>query len=369
MRAVIPWLVLCSVAAGHQIAETPLTLRISGDRVIGTIEADAAYMLEEYRGDEEEEAKDLAWLRARGPDGWREIRRQAESYWRACLQLEADGKALPWTFGIPSLESEPPAFLREGEPESAPMLDLRLEARLPPGTRRLEAAWQEPFGVVLMLTSVDESGAETTPLVPGEKALVAERSAPAEAMRPAPAAFGKWITLGFEHILPKGLDHILFVLGLFLLGPQWRHLLRQTVVFTLAHSASLAAATLGLVHFPPAPVEIFIAASIAWVGLGNLRGQAPGPPRLVLVALFGLIHGLGFASVLAGFLPASGPAELAVALLGFNLGVELGQLAVLAAAFGTLGRLGDRFHTVKRAGSIALTLAGLALVGVRLAAL
>jgi len=368
MRPLLVLFLALPVASGHQIAETPMTLELSGDRVVARIEADAAYMLEEFRGDEEEDGKDLAWLRAQGAEGWREIRRQTESYWRSCLRLETDGKDLPWRLDIPSLEGDPPPILREGEPEAPPMLDVVLEARLPRDSRKLEAVWAEPFGVVLIVTGLRGLEHGTTPLVPGERALVAERAAPAEAMRPAPSSFGKWIAFGYEHILPEGLDHILFVFGLFLLAPQWRPLLRQTIVFTLAHSASLAAAVLGLVRFPAAPVEIFIAASIAWVGIGNLRGKEPGPPRLALVAMFGLIHGLGFASVLAEFLPAGEAAELAGALLGFNLGVELGQLTVLTVAFATLGGLGDNFRHVKRAGSIGLTLAGLVLIGVRLAA-
>ncbi len=137
-------------------------------------------------------------------------------------------------------------------------------------------------------------------------------------------------------VLPLGqdrLDHILFVLGLFLLVPKWKPLLQQTVVFTLAHSLALAAAALGWVTFPATPVEVLIAASIAWVGIENFWAKQLGNGRLILVGIFGLVHGLGFAGVLAELLPADQPATLPVALFGFNVGVECGQIAVLGLAF------------------------------------
>lgn len=368
MRSALLALLLCGVANAHQIAEMPLVLKVDGDSASGVIEADAAYMLEEFRGDVDEEPKDLAWLREQGPDGWSKIHRETEAYWRSCLRFEADGKDLPWSLRIPSLEGESPPILREGEPEDPPFIDVVLEARLPPGARKLEAAWHEPFGVVLIVTNGERPDTETTPVVTGERVTLAERSsAAAEKMSPASPSPLAWVALGFEHILPKGVDHILFVLGLFLLVPKWRPLLQQTIVFTLAHSLSLAAAALGWVSFPPTPVEVLIAASIAWVGIENLWTRELGRSRLALVAVFGLVHGLGFASVLAGLLPADQAAKLPAALLGFNIGVELGQIVVLAAAFACFGWLGDRFRHVKRAGSFAIATAGLLLVAERLA--
>jgi hypothetical protein len=106
-----------------------------------------------------------------------------------------------------------------------------------------------------------------------------------------------------------------------------------------------------------------IAASIAWVGLENLWKKELGKWRLGLVGIFGLIHGLGFAGVLAELLPADQPEKIPAALLGFNIGVELGQIAVLAIAFACFGWLDEkRFLPVKRGGSILIALAGLILM-------
>jgi hypothetical protein len=340
-----------------------MSLKISGNAVTAVIDADAAYMLPELRGDEDEEAKDIAWLRQQGREGWTRIEQEATSYLKECLRFEADGQELPWTLSIPAFDDPSPRFTTAGEPEDLPMIDVVLAATLPAQARKLDVIWEEPFDVVLIATTGSGDSAETTPLVSGERATLAEREPTASAMQPSTPSHVRWIVLGFQHILPKGVDHIIFVLGLFLLVPKWKPLLQQTIVFTLAHSLSLAAASLGWVSFPATPVEVLIAASIAWVGLENLWQKEVGKWRLGLVAVFGLIHGLGFAGVLAELLPADQPEKIPAALLGFNIGVELGQIAVLAIAFACFGWLDEkRFLPVKRGGSILIALAGLILI-------
>ena len=144
-----------------------------------------------------------------------------------------------------------------------------------------------------------------------------------------------YIVLGFEHILPKGLDHILFILGLFLLSAHWRPLLLQVTMFTVAHTITLALAMNNIVELPANIVEPLIALSIAYVGIENIVAKRLHKSRLLLVFLFGLLHGLGFASVLADFgLPQD---DFAMALISFNIGVEFGQLAVVSIAFILLG--------------------------------
>jgi len=138
------------------------------------------------------------------------------------------------------------------------------------------------------------------------------------------------IALGFTHIVPGGLDHVLFVLGLFLLASRTRTLLLQISAFTLAHSATLALATLGLISVPSSIVEPLIAVSIAYIAIENLMTTSISKWRLAIVFGFGLLHGLGFAGALAE-LGISGT-DLPVTLVGFNAGVELGQLAVVLAA-------------------------------------
>ncbi len=163
-----------------------------------------------------------------------------------------------------------------------------------------------------------------------------EASAPValEGIRPPTSRLplaGRYLALGFTHILPHGLDHVLFVLGVFLLSRSLRSILLQVSAFTVAHSITLGLGMFGLVSVPPAVVEPLIALSIAYVALENLLLTRVRSWRVALVFGFGLLHGLGFAGALreAG-LP---PADLVTALLGFNLGVELGQLVVITGAF------------------------------------
>ena len=141
---------------------------------------------------------------------------------------------------------------------------------------------------------------------------------------------GQYLWLGYSHILPKGLDHILFVLGIFLLSPRWQTMLLQVTAFTVAHSITLGLSIYGIVSLPSRVVEPLIALSIAYVAIENLLTRQLKPWRLALVFMFGLLHGLGFAGVLRELgLPRE---EFLSALVTFNLGVEGGQLTVIGAA-------------------------------------
>ena len=150
----------------------------------------------------------------------------------------------------------------------------------------------------------------------------------------------QYLGLGYTHILPKGLDHILFVLGLFLLSTRLKPLLLQVTAFTAAHTITLALTIYGVVSLAPSIVEPLIALSIAYVAVENLLTADLQPSRIVLVFAFGLLHGMGFAGVLADLgLPRG---ELATALVTFNVGVEAGQLTVIAAAFAAVAAFRDR---------------------------
>ena len=168
--------------------------------------------------------------------------------------------------------------------------------------------------------------------------------------QPAWRSLVEYVGIGFDHILPKGLDHILFIVGLFLLSPYLRPLLWQVTGFTLAHSVTLALGIYGVVSIPAVIVEPLIAASIIFIAVENLFTDRLRRWRPAVIFGFGLLHGLGFAGVLSEFGLPQG--QFATAMIGFNIGVELGQLTILAACFLGVGLWLRHRHWYRRAVSI-----------------
>jgi len=140
-----------------------------------------------------------------------------------------------------------------------------------------------------------------------------------------------YLNLGYKHILPLGLDHILFVLSLFLFSADLKKVLWQSLAFTVAHSVTLGLAVYDVITISPNIVEPLIALSIMYVALENIFAKKLKASRIGIIFLFGLIHGLGFASVLNSLgLPKD---AFLSSLIMFNVGVELGQVIVILAAF------------------------------------
>lgn len=210
---------------------------------------------------------------------------------------------------------------------------VRLSAN---ATAPIQFGWASRYGDLVLRQQGDGLAADAafTGLLSGGE-LSPPLTASGGATEGALATFWRYIGVGFDHIIPKGLDHILFVLGLFFLAPRLGPLVWQVSAFTLAHTVTLALGALGIVQVPGSIVEPLIAASIVYVAVENVFTDGLAPWRPVLIFAFGLLHGLGFASVLGEFgLPDS---QFIPALVGFNVGVEVGQLAVIAAAFLLVG--------------------------------
>jgi hypothetical protein len=147
--------------------------------------------------------------------------------------------------------------------------------------------------------------------------------------------FNRYLVLGFTHILPKGLDHILFIVGLFLLAVRLPALVTQVTTFTVAHTVTLGLSMVDVVRLSPLLVEPLIAASIVYVAIENIATDRVRAWRLAVVFAFGLLHGLGFAGVLQEI--GTMPDQFLASLVAFNLGVELGQLTVLGICLLALG--------------------------------
>jgi len=172
-------------------------------------------------------------------------------------------------------------------------------------------------------------------------------------------ALWRYLRLGFHHIVPEGTDHILFVLGLFFLGISWRKLISQTTVFTIAHATTLYLSTQNIFSLPSWLVEPGIALSIMFIALENIFKPKLNAFRLAIVFFFGLIHGLGFASGLKELnMPKH---EFVMALLGFNFGVDFGQLFVILIAFLIVGWFRKRtwyFHRIAVPASACIAFMG-----------
>lgn len=145
-----------------------------------------------------------------------------------------------------------------------------------------------------------------------------------------------YLKLGYTHIIPNGVDHILFVISLCLLSNKLSVIIWQATAFTVAHSITLALSMKNIIVAPTAVVEPIIALSIVFVALENMLLSTLKPWRILLVFMFGLIHGLGFASALNEIgLPRN---QFTVSILSFNLGVELGQVSIILFIFALIVR-------------------------------
>ncbi len=249
------------------------------------------------------------------------------------VQLLADGK--PVTLKIAEIHVPETGYTQV--PRISTVL---LEGRFSPNTRQLQWYYPEAFGDnAVRVRQVDKANERWH----WSQWQWLRNDQPSEAFtldelfkkRPLSETVLGYIVVGFEHILPKGLDHILFILGLFLFSTRMKPLLWQVTMFTVAHTITLGLSMAGIIELPARIVEPLIALSIAYVGFENIFARRLHKSRLLLVFAFGLLHGMGFASVLSDFgMPDD---AFLTALISFNIGVELGQLSILLAAYAAVG--------------------------------
>ncbi|HEX7879879.1 MAG TPA: HupE/UreJ family protein [Candidatus Eisenbacteria bacterium] len=332
------WALPASTVRGHDFGVTPIIITVTDAGLDVRLDLHPTDLLQNVLGDES--GRQVF-------DNTAELTRHADrirSYVLPRVKLAVDGSPL---ILVPQPDWPPPGLAMtrvDSTGATVPAsLPLTLTGMLPPGAAQLtmsfllygEGEFVPLFDIVIKDTAgtarrteflrVNQSA--TVPLAPFREHTAREKS--------VGRVFGDFLVLGFTHIVPLGLDHILFVLGLFLLGGGFRSLLKQVTAFTVAHSLTLALAMLGILRLPSRVVEPLIALSIAYVAIENLYRRDVNRRRWLVVFGFGLIHGLGFAGVLEELgLP---PGRFLPALIGFNLGVEGGQLTVLLLA--TLGTL------------------------------
>lgn len=235
---------------------------------------------------------------------------------------------------------------------------LRFDAPLPQDGSAVSLGWVAGYGPLVVRQVLAGGGGYAGYLIGREQSAPIPRSG--SARQSGLTAFLDYVGIGFEHIVPKGLDHILFVLGLFFFSLKLRPLLVQITAFTVAHTVALALGILGYVQIPAAVVEPLIAASIVYVAVENITTTTYRRSRTAVVFGFGLLHGLGFAAVLGDI--GLEPGRFITGLIGFNVGVELGQITVIAAAFLAVGIWFGQKEWYRRVIAIPASL-GIAIVG------
>jgi hydrogenase/urease accessory protein HupE len=222
-----------------------------------------------------------------------------------------------------------------GVDASSAVATIRLSGTIPSDARQFTWTYGWTFASYAMTVRHSASESPATEWLEG-----GQSSAPFALRSPAPpidrlGTAWRYLTLGFTHIVPMGLDHMLFVLGIYLLSGRVRSIVRQVTAFTVAHSITLGLSMYGVIAVSPRFVEPLIALSIMYVAIENILLSELRSWRIALVFAFGLLHGMGFAGALKELgLPRG---EFATALLTFNLGVEAGQLAVIGTAFLLVG--------------------------------
>ena len=332
-------LLVSVVVTAHPLrfTETTLTLREDGAFVVDMIvDLDALAL---GAPQDTDDAELVAEIEALSPENRDELVARLATLFERRVRVRFDGEPVPFAVGFPdrgtprATESEIPTILG---------LTARLTGTVPTGAADVSFFASRAFSDV-HLTVVDEARELTlrSVLERGDRSDPFELTGPVTSV-PARSTGTRYLALGFRHIVPDGLDHILFVLGLFLLSRQLRPLVWQVTAFTVAHAGTLVLGTLRVISLSPRLVEPLIALSITWIALENIwrvtDETGPGERnrwRLGVVFFFGLLHGLGFAGVLTELgLPDQ---ERLIALGSFNAGIELGQLAVIGAALATVG--------------------------------
>ena len=276
------------------------------------------------------------------------------------LRLEIDGRDTPVLLvSFPTAETIAATSARQGEADRYPvMLNARLSAQLPAKATKLRVSFPASLGTVFVNL---RKGMEYQVVMAATANFPAELFLGEEPQ--ASAAETAWTLFvdGFAHVLPDGWDHCLFMLAMFLGATSLGQALRRSLVFTLGHSVTLTAVAMGWLGQPGPWIEPFIALTIgvsAWLAF---RGQLQERSALVLPAVFGLVHGLGFAAAVADNLANWSASDIVLILIGFNVGVEAAQALVIgtaAAGFWTVQKARLPEAKIRRGLSLAVALIG-----------
>lgn len=333
LKIILLSLLATGILRGHIVEQLFLTVEKNEGSIQLEVIFDAAYALPELRDDPTAPQPPREWLLSKTPEQHHQLREGADAYLRESIQLQFAGKNLPYQVSFPDYLTQPPNFptlLNDGA-----YFTVLITSDLPT-TQSGEVlisilAGDRPDFII----AIKQSGQTNYLVVRPESSASLFRITPSgEVETPSPSLMAIF-WLGFRHVIPDGLDHILFILGLFLMARKWQPLVSQSLVFTLAHSISLGLAVSGVLNVQQWSgawlIEPIIALSIAVIAVENLFYQEAKTRRLIIVFGLGLIHGLGFAGSLGAVLQKDDGWLLTLATA--NIGVEAAQISLLALAW------------------------------------
>lgn len=328
-------IIALSAASSHELRPSVADLKIiSGDKYQISIQTNVEALIskigvEHSDTEQSSNAGEYDRLRASSPAVIVTAFKEFRSLFLSDLEIYFDGvrtKPVEAIVQVPKI----------GDLDIARDSVIIISGHLPKGAKDFQWGWPEEYGASII--RVDELGKAQgegyAAFLRGgvrSEAILLEGAKPLSFIQ----TIKTYLIVGFTHIIPKGLDHILFVVGLFLLSVKLRPLLWQITAFTFAHTVTLALGMLGIITIAPAIVEPLIAASIVYVAVENILTDKLQKWRPVIVFCFGLLHGLGFAGVLGSV--GLNSVSFVTGLISFNVGVELGQLAIIIACYLAVG--------------------------------
>ncbi len=295
------------------------------------IEISASDGIPHLREDPAASEAEREWFLHLSENRWKEIQNELSDYLSSSLLITSkEGTPLDYEITFPNFNTSPPVF-RDDENM---ILDIVFTGKTTP--KELHIQWASQWSQLLIATGMeDDSELFTLGL---EENLSFSASVLQTIQNPSTTSlsvtkkpkhsFLRWIRYGFIHVIPSGVDHLLFILGFCLCAKKLKHILYYSLLFTFAHSLSLAAMVSGLIP-PLGPwIEVIIALSILWVGIEALFNISKGRKTIAIsLFIFGLIHGMGFAGALGSGLSSQ---HFLLPLLGANLGIELAQILIMA---------------------------------------
>jgi len=325
------------------------------------IRFDAGLSFPEMRQDKDTTQPKREWLTSLSTQQLARIKSETKSYLQQYLKPNwklhhgEQTILLDCIYTFPAWKTDPPTFDRQVYDTGFAYFDVVISGNLTnlkPGELNLHIPKENHPDLAIQFKNKT-----ILTLYPGQSLTLLDIK---QTLPTKPHSFLNFLEYGYQHVIPKGWDHVLFIIALVCLTFSWKPLLTQSLTFTIGHTITLALVVTGTITTPSPNfmkwVEITIAATIIYIAIENVISRKVRAHRLIMIFIFGLIHGLGFASVLGDKIRSTD--NLILPLISANFGIELGQITIIAITLFALlwAKNKSYFPTVITTISIAITL-------------